>query len=238
MGGLKVGSPTIGGQKLQTYDNIQEFKQINKKNKYINKLTRDHKKLLVDNEKVLDRQKQRQIDNKTILEQTVPLSKYEELKKQHQQLMKKYKETVKNQQIKHQVNKKILKSNITPFRPYESNFRNTIVSYKFNSHRLDKNLEVKEFLDKYMPNVKGLLIQALQKYKGIKFQLSLHCVMQNQALDTVQSDFLSRMIVMMNETEADLHLFDYKEKIIEFYENFRAKGSGWNLKFVKNLHTH
>jgi hypothetical protein len=35
-------------------DSIQEFKQMNKKNKYINKLTRDHKKLLVDNEKVLD----------------------------------------------------------------------------------------------------------------------------------------------------------------------------------------
>jgi hypothetical protein len=111
---------------------------------------------------VLDRQKQKQINNKTILKRTVPLSKYKELKKQHQQLMKKYKETVKNQQFKHQV-KKILKSNITPFRPYESNFRNTIVSYKFNSHRLDKNLGVEEFLDKYMPNVKGLLIQALQK---------------------------------------------------------------------------
>jgi hypothetical protein len=118
---------------------------------------------------MLEKQKQKQIKNTTILERTVPLSKYEELKKQHQQLMKKYEETVKNQQIKHQVNKKILKNNMTPFRPYESNFRNTIVSYKFNSHRLDKNLGVEEFLDKYMPNVKGLLIQALQKYKGIKF---------------------------------------------------------------------
>jgi hypothetical protein len=152
--------------------------------------------------------------------------------------MKKYKEAVKNQQIKHQVNKKILKSNMTPFRLYESNFRNTIVSYKFNSHRLDKNLGVEEFLDKYIPNVKNLLIQALQKYKGIKFQLSLRCVMQNQALDTVQSDFLSRMTVMMNRTDVDLHLFDCKEKIIESYENFRAKGSGWNLKFIKKLYIH
>jgi hypothetical protein len=31
---------------------------------------------------------------------------------------------------------------------------------------------------------------------------------------------------MMNETDADLHLFDCKEKIIESYDNFRAKGSG------------
>jgi hypothetical protein len=152
--------------------------------------------------------------------------------------MKKYKETVKNQEVKHQVNKKTLKSNVTPFRLYESNFRNTIVSYKFNSYRLDKNLGVEEFLDKYIPNVKGLLVQALQRYKGIKFQLSLRCIMQNQALDTVQSDFLSRMTVMMNETNADLLLFDCKEKIIESYENFRAKESGWNLKFVKNLHIH
>jgi hypothetical protein len=219
-------------------DSIQTFNKTNKTNKNINKLTQDHKKLLVDNEKVLDKQKQKQIENKTILERTVPVSKYEELKKQHQQLMKKYEETVKNQQIKHQVNKKILKSNVTPFRPYESNFRNTIVLYKFNSHRLDENLGVEEFLDKYMPNAKNLLIQALQKYKGIKFQLSLRCVMQNQALDTVQSDFLSRMTVLMNKTDADLHLFDCKEKIIESYENFRAKGSGWNLKLVKNLHIH
>jgi hypothetical protein len=79
-------------------------------------------------------------------------------------------------------------------------------------------------LDKYIPNVKDLLVQALKKYKGIKFQLSLHCVMQNQANDTIQSDFLSRMIVMMNKTDSDLHLFDCKEKIIESYENFRAKG--------------
>jgi hypothetical protein len=99
--------------------------------------------------------------------------------------MEKYEQTIKNQQIKYQVNKKILKSNVTPFRPYESNFGNTIVSYKFNSHRLDKNLGVEEFLDKYMPNMKSLLIQALQKYKNIKFQLNLRCVMQNQALDTV-----------------------------------------------------
>jgi hypothetical protein len=127
---------------------------------------------------------------------------------------------------------------VTPFRPYESNFKNTLVLYKFNSYRLDKNLGVEEFLDKYMPNVKDLLIQTLQKYKGIKFQLSLHCIMQKQALDTVQSDFLSRMTVMMNEIDANLQLFDCKEKIIESYENFRAKGSGWNLKFVKNLHIH
>jgi hypothetical protein len=65
-------------------DNIQEFKQMNKKNKHINKLTQDHEKLLVDNEKVLEKQKQKQIENKTILERTVPLSKYEKLKKQHQ----------------------------------------------------------------------------------------------------------------------------------------------------------
>jgi hypothetical protein len=54
---------------------------MNNKNKHINKLTQDHKKLLVDNEKVLDKQKQKQIENKTILERTVSLSKYEELKK-------------------------------------------------------------------------------------------------------------------------------------------------------------
>jgi hypothetical protein len=219
-------------------DSIKTFNKINKNNKNINKLTRNHKKLLVDNEKVLEKQKEKHEINQKILKQIVPLYKYKEQKKQHQQLMKKYKKTVKNQQIKHQVNKKILKSTVTPFRTYESNFRNTIVSYKFNSHRLDKNLGVEEFLDKYMSNVKDLLIQALQKYKGIKFQLSLRCDMQNQALDTVQSDFLSRMTVMMNETNADLHLFDCKEKIIESYENFRAKGSGWNLKFVKNLYIH
>jgi hypothetical protein len=77
-----------------------------------------------------------------------------------------------------------------------------------------------------MPNMIGLLIQALQKYKGIKFQLSLRCLCKTQAYDTVQSDFLSRMTVMMNETDIDWHLFDYKEKNIESYENFRAKKSG------------
>jgi hypothetical protein len=46
------------------------------------------------------------------------------------------------------------------------------------------------------------------------------------------------MTVMMNENDTDLLLFDCKEKIIESYENFQAKRSGWNLKFVKNLHIH
>jgi hypothetical protein len=48
-------------------DGIQYFNKTNKNNKYINKLKRDHKKLFVDNEKVLDKQKQQQIKNKTIL---------------------------------------------------------------------------------------------------------------------------------------------------------------------------
>jgi hypothetical protein len=49
-------------------DNIQYFNKTNKTNKYINKLKPDHKKLLVDNEKVLDKQKYKHIENKILLD--------------------------------------------------------------------------------------------------------------------------------------------------------------------------
>jgi hypothetical protein len=150
-------------------DDIKSFNKINKNTIYINKIKRDHKKLLVDNEKVLEKQKEKHEINQKILKQTVSLSEYEELRKQHQQLLKNYKLMVQEQKVKQQANKKILKSTVISLRVYEANYKNSVASYKFNSHRLDKNLGIEEFLDKYMPDMKELLIQALKKYKGIKF---------------------------------------------------------------------
>jgi hypothetical protein len=147
--------------------------------------------------------------------------------KQHEQLLANHEKALAKQQLKHQTNKQLLKRSVHTFRKYETNFRGTIISYKFNNNRINKNLGVEEFLNQYIPDVKTLLIAELKEKKGIKFQINLRCEMSKYGdkLTIVKSDFLSRMTIMINEQNIDNLLFDCKEKIIESFESFQAKGS-------------
>jgi hypothetical protein len=226
-------------------ENIKSFNKINKNNKNINKLKREHKKLLDEHEKYINNQQLKHNANKQLLERNLNNESDVEDEnmnklKQHEQLLANHEKALAKQQLKHQTNKQLLKRSVHTFKKYETNFRGTIISYKFNSNRINKNLGVEEFLNQYIPDVKTLLIAELKEKKGIKFQLNLRCEMSKYGdeLTIVKSDFLSRMTIMINEQNIDNLLFDCKEKIIESFESFQAKGSGWRLSRIINLHVH
>ena len=147
--------------------------------------------------------------------------------------------------IKQPINKKVetLKSKVSNlFGKTKPNFKivesKTAIKGFTKQHTIDgkQGIDAETFLN----TVRPLVVNLLERNRGIKFNLVLTCIMERVAVTTGEvtttvASFVSRTEINLEATDVGKLYNDASDKIKESMANFQMRGSNWRFRAVQKL---